>query len=740
MRKNLLGVAIGVCLTQAVQANDNTDAIRLDSLAVTSSTISDRLMSERNPSTFSVISSDKIEAQHATNIIELLRSIPGVTADLSGEGDGIKIKIRGMENQRYMGEKPGVAIVIDGVPVFERTGKVNIDLDNIETIRVLKGGASAIYGEDALAGAVVITTKRGAAHQGFTVEADRGSNGYDRRLVKGGFAGDKLFGHLQYSTRTFDGYYALSNQDMKTLSGNLQYMLTNTSDLTFGFEKSERFRDRDGTVSGATRARIDPKGELEGRGRTRKFDVDLTRMNLAYSNDFSKTGNFMATVYQYDDHTDYWSAPILFDAAGRAVSDSQVDAYQQLVNYRQQQRGIKSEIRETYGRWGLMGGAEFKINTFDELSTALNDYRNSPLSAVVRKGTISLNGYREEVTKAAYQEARYALTEATTLTVNNRLDNISLDDYNRLTNTDRAKDFTVHSWRVGAEHRLTPITAVYGGVSTGFRLPTLSELTGNPDLRPEQALNYEVGVRTKTNIAGWNANINTSVFMIDRKDFITSTGGQYVNSNAADNIRSANVGNTQTKGLELSLQTDVQHQLAFDLAYTLLDSYYVKYDDFYLALGNARGTKVNSLAELTDPNNQVYFQHFDNGGKQVPRTPTHMLNFRTHWHPSQSWRFTTEVDYRSASFADEINYLKVPERTLLNLMLTYNTKLSVWGSKPSKLTAFFKIDNVFDHQYYQIARGFQDSGAPYDGVYNAEDLSITVDPGRTFMTGVSLKF
>ena len=97
------------------------------------------------------------------------------------------------------------------------------------------------------------------------------------------------------------------------------------------------------------------------------------------------------------------------------------------------------------------------------------------------------------------------------------------------------------------------------------------------------------------------------------------------------------------------------------------------------------------------------------------------------------------MDYRSASFADEINYLKVPERTLLNLMLTYNASC-LFGGKPSKLTAFFKIDNVFDHQYYQIARGFQDSGSPYDGVYNAEDLSITVDPGRTFMTGVSLKF
>ena len=40
---------------------------------------------------------------------------------------------------QYMGEKPGVAIVIDGVPVQERSRKdVNIDSDNIESYKNYK--------------------------------------------------------------------------------------------------------------------------------------------------------------------------------------------------------------------------------------------------------------------------------------------------------------------------------------------------------------------------------------------------------------------------------------------------------------------------------------------------------------------------------------------------------------------------------------------------------------------------
>ena len=141
-------------------------------ITITGSAIDDRFSSTAtDPVSTVTITRQQVEEQHAKNLIEVLRSVSGVTADLQGDGETLKIKLRGVENQRYMGEKPGVAIIIDGVPVFERTGKVNIDLDNIESIKVIKGGASYLYGEDALAGAVLVTTRRGAGYKGLKLEA-----------------------------------------------------------------------------------------------------------------------------------------------------------------------------------------------------------------------------------------------------------------------------------------------------------------------------------------------------------------------------------------------------------------------------------------------------------------------------------------------------------------------------------------------------------------------------------------
>ena len=115
------------------------DAILRD-VQVTSTTIDDRFQSRKTEASLvHDISGQEVDKRRPENLIQVLRAIPGVTADLTS-GDEIKIKLRGVENQRYMGEKPGVAIVIDGVPVFERTGKVNIDIDNIESIKVIKGG------------------------------------------------------------------------------------------------------------------------------------------------------------------------------------------------------------------------------------------------------------------------------------------------------------------------------------------------------------------------------------------------------------------------------------------------------------------------------------------------------------------------------------------------------------------------------------------------------------------------
>jgi len=183
--KQLFALSVlALAVNQAVYA----EVGMLPEVSVTSSTIDDRFDSKRGESSnINNISGKKVDDRHAKNIVEVLESIPGVTAELQS-GDSVKIELRGIEAQRYMGEKPGVAIVIDGVPVNERTGRVNIDLDNIDSIKVIKGGASYLYGEDALSGAVIITTKRGAKMAGVTASTEKGSFNYNKNLAQVGFS------------------------------------------------------------------------------------------------------------------------------------------------------------------------------------------------------------------------------------------------------------------------------------------------------------------------------------------------------------------------------------------------------------------------------------------------------------------------------------------------------------------------------------------------------------------------
>lgn len=730
-------------------------------VVVTGSTIDDRFGDNlREPSSTVNLSGRKVEAEHAENLIQILKAIPGVTIDTQG-GDDLKIKFRGVENQRYMGEKPGVAIVIDGVPVFERTGKVNINLDNIQSIRVVKGGASYLFGEDALAGAVIITTKRGAANAGGSIEADAGSFDYQRRLGRVGFVNEQWSGHLQASDRSSDDYHFQSNYRSKALAGNLRWMPTASSDLTLGLEKEDRFRDKHGTVTGVTQALEDPKGTL-GRDFARHFDVALQRANLTYSNDLSKNSNLLALVYEYTDHTLFWSSPQRFSATGAAVTSS--DAYTTLNDYDQRQRGAKTEWRSTLGSLALMAGGELKRNRYLNLTTAKVAFRNSPSGAVTPEGMVMGDDATQENGHALYAEAKWSPIPAWTLTGNLRRDHIGLDYAAKAVAGNgnvafaESKGFDATSWRLGAAWTPGNETSVFGNVSTGFRIPTVDQLyrgsqspTGsvanNPDLKPERAVNFEVGVRQLVKALGQTVAVEAALFQIDRKDFILDTNGQYGNANAANIGRYENIGGARSRGLELGLHGVASDRLSWDLSYTYLDARFTQYDKFNLALGNPRGILVGSppACPAANPNWNNCYQlvAFNNTGNSLPRVPKHTINLRSNWQFATGWRLWGEVDYRSTAWADEINQEKWPGRNLLNLMVEYSTKVPML--KDARLTAFVRVDNATDMRYYTIARGTNDSQSyatafRYNGVYNAEDLSITVDPGRVWRAGLSLRF
>ncbi|WP_298692708.1 TonB-dependent receptor [uncultured Sulfuricurvum sp.] len=714
---------LSTLLSASCFATENLGIIGIDS-----TTIDDRFHSgQTEVSSTASISGETVDEAHIENLQQVLQAIPGITTEIK-TGDTLKIHIRGVENQRYMGEKPGVAVVIDGVPVFERTGAVNIDLDNIASIKVIKGGASYLFGDDALAGAVIITTKKGAINRS-SVASEFGSFGYRKLLAETSFAKDSFNGRLQISERKSDGYWKDSDYLARYANGKLQYYIDDTSDLTFGIEASHREKDSHGTVEGITQAINDPTSQ-EGRDYTRMYDVDLLKLFLTYSKDFGNNSNLLVNIYHYGDNTEFVSSPQKYSSTGAVVTAD--DAYTTGNDYHQVQRGLKSEYRSSGENFAYLFGADVRNNVYENKTAYLVDFKTSAFSPTVyTAGTPTGDNKTTEEVYAPYLEVKVPLTDATTLTLNGRYDNIQLDYDDRLNALSLQKDFNVYSHRIGLTHNLNDSTTLFVSRSTGFRAPSIDQLfngtisldskvLNNPDLKPEQAVNYDLGARGNFSAFNNTFAYETTLFLLDRKNYIMSSIGQYTAATATNPQKYENIGGMRSRGLELSLQSDAKKTFSFDLAYTYLDAYFTQYDNFYLGLGS--------------PYLPSYTQvHYDLKGNTVPRTSRHTLNLTGNYNLSASTVLSAEVTAKSSYYADELNQLKMPGYEVFNLLARHSEKY-----KGYTFDFFARIDNVFDKFYFNTARSSGDRD--YNFVYNKEDLTLTVNPGRVYTAGLSVKF
>jgi iron complex outermembrane recepter protein len=91
------------------------------------------------------------------------------------------------------------------------------------------------------------------------------------------------------------------------------------------------------------------------------------------------------------------------------------------------------------------------------------------------------------------------------------------------------------------------------------------------------------------------------------------------------------------------------------------------------------------------------------------------------------------MDTSSSYYADEVNQLDISGHTVYNLLVNYDRDIgkSTWSF-------FARVDNLFDRTYYNTARASGDGND--DGVYDAEDLSLVVNQGRTLTAGVAVSF
>lgn len=730
------GIVVSSLILGLSGANATED---LGEIHIYSSTIDDKFEAKKGEaSSVTTISGEKVDEAHATNIHEVLRSIPGITSEVT-TGDSLKIHIRGVENQMYMGEKPGVAVVIDGVPVFERTGSVNIDLDNIESIKVIKGGASYLFGDDALSGAVIITTKKGAKYDHNFASVEKGSFGYQKLLARTGYANDDLSFHLQASERKADGYHEDSDYAAKYLNGKLQYYIDETSDVTFGAEYSKREKDSHGTVGGATEARTNPKsvylGDQDSRDYTRGYDVELGKFFATYSKDFEDNSNLLVNTYIYTDDTEFMSSPQTKDANGTKQAYFDDDDYVYNNFYEQTQRGVKSEYRTASESHATLLGLDLRANEYKNKTTyrvpqALVVY-GGPHAGVTpdyyQPGDFNSDSATDEKVFALYGEYKYALSKKLSVTSNLRYDLIKLDYADYRDNAFK-EDFKVWSYRLGTNYQFNDTASLYANFSTGFRAPTVNQLyagdvsawgdtQNNPDLDPEKSLNYEIGFRTIQH----GITYDISLFQLDREDYIMKTTGNYGNSDGSIVEMWDNIGGARHRGLELAASGKMMEDLSFNLTYTYLDAKYTDYKNFGIAMGE-------STSWASAP---VYY--YDVTGNRIPRTSKHQVNLITEYRATDHLKFTTEINAKSSYYADDLNQIKVGGHATLDLGVDYKTKLNGY-----EVSMFARADNLFDKQYYSTARSSSDRNE--DGIFDAEDLSITVNPGRMITAGLSMKF
>ncbi|WP_436517579.1 TonB-dependent receptor plug domain-containing protein [Ekhidna sp. To15] len=158
MRKLQLIIALA-CMGWTVKAQDSLKTVQLDEVVITG-TKTEIPVEKSGKSIFKITRKD-IEESGSRSVTDILNNVPGLQMDgnFGPLGTNISYFIRGASSKSTL-------ILVDGIPFNDPSGIDQtydlrlIDLSQVESIEILKGGLSTLYGTGAAAGVINITLKQ----------------------------------------------------------------------------------------------------------------------------------------------------------------------------------------------------------------------------------------------------------------------------------------------------------------------------------------------------------------------------------------------------------------------------------------------------------------------------------------------------------------------------------------------------------------------------------------------------
>nr|WP_209328051.1 TonB-dependent receptor [Pseudoalteromonas sp. PA2MD11] len=176
------------------------------------------------PAPVVVVDQELINSQGATNLQDLVRNISGVTQAGNNYGIGDNLVIRGLgANYTYDGMYGGAGLGNTFNPTRSMT--------NVESVEVLKGPATGLYGMGSAGGVINLIEKKPQFTEKHTVNAELGQwDSYSLGFDSTAALTDNLAYRVNAKTARSDGYRDLKD-DRDEIYGALKYVLSDKQDI-----------------------------------------------------------------------------------------------------------------------------------------------------------------------------------------------------------------------------------------------------------------------------------------------------------------------------------------------------------------------------------------------------------------------------------------------------------------------------------------------------------------------------
>ena len=249
----LLGCSVIYAITASAQSTEkeqqhsSTNSISLNEVVITGTRF--EVPIEKSGKTIYKLTAKDIERNAGKTVADILNEVPGVQMEgnFGSPSTNISTYIRGGRNKNTL-------ILIDGVPLNDPSG-INasydlrlLSIDQIESIEVLKGGLSTLYGTGASTAVINITLKENKGEQlDGNLDLNYGSYGTVRTSgnINGKF--NKLSYMFSGSYANSDGFTAASDERSATSFGKDGFDQKNGL-LKLGYNINDQFK-LDGIVA-----------------------------------------------------------------------------------------------------------------------------------------------------------------------------------------------------------------------------------------------------------------------------------------------------------------------------------------------------------------------------------------------------------------------------------------------------------------------------------------------------------